>query len=196
MEAHHMARREGSSALRASEGIVRRCAHQKGSFGAARVEKGILRRCAPQDDFYAIAMRSLRSHFLNSASNADRASSGVASVPREPVKSNVFAGAKNVQVFAAFFDGIRAGIGWVHSHRADVSKCVHWLHACSQAPHLRQTDSNPTPSRSSTFSPQCLHRKTTAFAWSMPRPRGAPSSLRGGRGPIGRRPEESRSESW
>ena len=59
---------------------------------------------------------------------------------------------------------MRAGIGCVHSKRADVSKWEHWLQACSAAPHLRQIASTPIASRSSTFSPQCLQRKTTALS--------------------------------
>ena len=91
----------------------------------------------------ATPSRRLRGHFLNSASNAARASSGVAT-PRRPVRSNVFAGAKNSHVLPAFFETIRAGIVCVHSQRADESKWTHWLHEWSAAPHLRQTAATPT----------------------------------------------------
>ena len=48
--------------------------------------------------------------------------------PRLPVRSKVFAGAKKVHSFFAFFETMRAGMGCVHSKRAEVSKCAHWLH--------------------------------------------------------------------
>ena len=118
----------------------------------------------------------------------------MAPTPRLPVRSKVFAGVKNVQELAACLDAMRSGIGCEHSKRADVSKFPHWLQACSAPPHLRHVAATPIASTSSTFSPQCLQRKTTALSWSTPRPRGP--SLRGGRGPFGRGPESEKPESW
>src|SRR4029077_18503979 len=116
-----------------------------GSFGAH----------APQDDGSRSGTpRGLSHLFLNNASNAERASSGVATA-RLPVRSKVFAGAKKVHSFFAFFETMRAGMGFEHSKRAEVSKFEHWLHECSDAPHLRQRASTPIESRSRTRSPQC-----------------------------------------
>lgn len=58
-------------------------------------------------------------------SNAARASSGVAPMPRLPVRSKVLAGVKKVHELAACFDTIRSGIDCVHSKRAEVSKFPH-----------------------------------------------------------------------
>jgi hypothetical protein len=49
-------------------------------------------------------------YFLNKLSNAERASSGVAT-PRLPVRSKDLAGVKKVQGLAACFDAIRSVIG-------------------------------------------------------------------------------------
>jgi hypothetical protein len=104
---------------RASHGV----AYCRGPASGGR----LFRACGPRDDRFAVARdgSAVTYGFLsNSASQAERASSGVATA-RLPVKSKVFAGAKNVQVFAASFDGIRTGIGCAHSNRADVSKKLH-----------------------------------------------------------------------
>ena len=69
-----------------------------------------------------------------------------------------------MQRLRACLFAIRSGIGWLHSKRAEVSKYVHWLHACRSAPHFRQVDSKPIDARSSTLSPHLLHRKTTALS--------------------------------
>jgi hypothetical protein len=66
-----------------------------------------------------------RGYFLKRRSKAARASSGVAVVARVPVRSKDFAGEYRGQALRSFFDGMRSGIGWMHSNCADVSKLAH-----------------------------------------------------------------------
>jgi len=93
--------------------------------------------------------------FLNSRSNAFRASSalrgaggppvmcdaggGGADVPFDvPSLATVTRGVNRVQVFVLSFSGIRTGIGFMHWKRVDGSKCVHCLQQCNSVPHFGQ----------------------------------------------------------
>src|SRR6266487_2286467 len=98
-------------------------------------------------------------------------------------------------MFRVCFEGIRSGIGWMHSKRADVSKLAHCAQACRSAPHREHIESKRMSSRSRRFSPHDLHANTTALSTSTPRPRGAPSERpeASGRGPRGRRSSEDES---
>ena len=129
---------------------------------------------------------------LNSASQAERASSGVATGGCGQIEG--FRGGVERAGIAASFDGIRAGIGWTHSKRAEVSKNGT---GCRRAGACRTCAgrSNPMSSRSMTRSPQCLQRKTTALVLVDPG-RGRPPRRAGGLGPNGPLARGSESDCW
>ena len=77
-------------AVKAACRAVLRCRRRR-TLGLAR--ELIAKRCASSRRIARAGRRAPAAHFLNSVSNAARASSGVAPTPRLPVRSKVFAGA-------------------------------------------------------------------------------------------------------
>ena len=97
------------------------------------------------------------SGFLNSASNALRASPGLRGAGPCPLtgeggwaegdasRATVTRGSNSVHSLALSFTGILTGMGFKHWKRVEGSKCAHCLQQCSAAPHLGQLPVNAVP---------------------------------------------------